>query len=473
MKKIYFLLLTIITLNVFSQNLTLDTSFGNNGIFLMNENSKLWDVSNIIENADGSIILSTARINGANPVENIVVKLSANGTVDTSFGTNGYQVINVSIDNGLAIKKQADGKLILFGGQNNSKIIRLLPNGQLDSTFGINGEVILSGVTADNNYAGNTIIFQNDKILVLRRMNLTSDRVITRYNNDGAIDTTFGVNGFINNINSRHIFLDSTGNIVGISGNSNVYKIEKFDSMGQIINSFGTNGVLQVNIPFAFDEVLFAYMDNQNKILVSSAGDNEANSVFRINADGTIDTTFTYNFNLFYPAIAAFQQNGTSYYLGGAKIDANGDSLNLYLSKINDTGSVDTTFNSTGYYLESNSNIKSAQRIIFNTNNILVSGQYDDGTNQKVFVAKYIFSTLSTQEVVKTKLIQFENPIKDELKISTKEEIKSMKLYNLEGKLVKISLSKNVNVSDLKSGIYVLKIELKNDEIITKKIIKY
>lgn len=471
MKKIYFLLLTIITLNVFSQNLTLDTSFGNNGIFLMNENSKLWDVSNIIENADGSIILSTARINGTNPVENVVLKLNANGTIDTSFGTNGYQVINVSVDNGLAIKKQTDGKLILFGGDNNAKIIRLLPNGLLDSNFGINSEVILNGVRANNNYAGNTIIFQNDKILLLGRMNFSNDGVITRFNNDGTIDTTFGVNGFINNINSRHIFLDSIGNIVGISGNSNVYKIEKFDSMGQIINSFGTNGVLQVDIPFAFDEVLFAYMDNQNKILVSSAGNNDANSVFRISSDGTIDTTFTYNFNLFNHGIAAFQQNGTSYYLGGAKIYTNGD-LNLFLSKINDSGSVDTTFNSTGYYLESNSNIKSAQRIIFNTNNILVSGQYDDGTNKKVFVAKYKSNTLSTQEIEKAKLVHIENPVSSHLIYSTKDNIEQISLFSLDGKVIKTIYENNSDVSDLNPGIYIAEVKLKNGKSIITKLLK-
>ena len=144
----------------------------------MNENSKLWDVSKLIKNDDGSIILSTQRINGIDPVENVVVKLIQNGAVDNSFGLNGYQVLDVTIDNGLAAKKQNDGKLVFFGGQNNSKIIRLLPNGQFDSTFGISGEVLLPSTDSDFNFNNNTLVFQNDKILIIERKSGMSTKSI-------------------------------------------------------------------------------------------------------------------------------------------------------------------------------------------------------------------------------------------------------------------------------------------------------
>jgi len=79
---------------------------------------------------------------------------------------------------------------------------------------------------------------------------------------------------------------------------------------------------------------------------------------------------------------------------------------------------------------------------------------------------------LGISEVDSQNKISFQNPIQNELIISTKEEIKLVELYSLEGRLVKTSRTKNINAIDLKSGVYIMKISLKNGNIITEKIIK-
>lgn len=477
MKKNYLLLLlfSIFTLNVFSQNLTLDNSFGTNGIFLMNENSKLWDVSKLIKNDDGSIILSTQRINGGNLVENVVVKLTQSGTVDYSFGQNGYQILNVIIDNGLAAKKQNDGKLVFFGGQNNSKIIRLLPNGQFDSTFGTNGEVLLPSTSSDFNFDNNTLVFQNDKILIVKRKSGMSVKSIVRYNNDGTLDTTFGVNGAIENVNSNKIFIDSFNNIVGINGYASKYTVEKFDQNGQAVSAFGNNGVLQVNIPFAFDEIISAYMDNQNRIIVSSddgAAPNET-SVFRINSDGTIDNSFSYVFSIVNHAIFPIIQQDNGYYLAGAKLDSQYESTNVFLAKVAENGSIDASFNQNGYYLESDTNLISAESIIHNSDgSIILSGEYSDGINNKIFVAKYITSSLATNDIEKSSGVQVQNPFNNELKIRSKEEIKSVELYDLNGRIILKSSGNLLDTSYLNKGLFVLKTVTISGKVFINKVIK-
>jgi uncharacterized delta-60 repeat protein len=474
MKKNYLLLFSIFTLNLFSQNLILDNSFGANGIFLMNENSKLWDVSKLIKNDDGSIILSTQRVNGANPVENVVVKLTPNGTVDNSFGLNGYQVLNVTIDNGLAAKKQNDGKLVFFGGQNNSKIIRLLPNGQFDSTFGTNGEVPLPSTDSDFNFNNNTLVFQNDKILIIKRKSGTSAKSIVRYNNDGTLDTTFGVNGVVENINSNNIFIDTSNNIVGVSGYSDKYRVEKFDENGQAISTFGNNGILQVNIPFVFNEIISAYMDNENRIIVSSDDVTTLDqiSVFRINSDGTIDNSFSYGFSTVNHAIFPILQQNTGYYLAGAKLDSQYEPTNVFLARVAENGSIDTSFVQNGYYVESSANLKSAESIIYNSDgSIILSGEYNDGVSNKIFVAKYIVSTLATNEI-KNNELQVQNPFKNELKIRSKEEIKSLELYDLQGKVILKSSGNILNTSYLNKGFFVLKTITISGKVFINKVIK-
>ena len=440
----------------------------------MNENSKLWDVSKLIKNDDGSIILSTQRINGIDPVENVVVKLTQNGAVDNSFGLNGYQVLDVTIDNGLAAKKQNDGKLVFFGGQNNSKIIRLLPNGQFDSTFGISGEVLLPSTDSDFNFNNNTLVFQNDKILIIERKSGMSTKSIFRYNNDGTLDTTFGVNGVVENINSDNIFIDTFNNIVGVSGYSSKYTVEKFDPNGYAISAFGNNGVLKVNIPFVFAEIISAYMDNQNRIIVSSGDVTTLNqtSVFRINSDGTIDNSFSYSFSTVNHAIFPILQQNTGYYLAGAKLDSQYESTNVFLARVAENGSIDTSFTQNGYYVESNANLKSAESIIYNSDgSIILSGEYNDGVSNKIFVAKYIVSNLATNEIEKNEL-QVQNPFKNELKIRSKEEIKSLELYDLQGKVILKSFGNLLDTSYLNKGLFILKTVTISGKVFINKVIK-
>ena len=51
-------------------------------------------------------------------------------------------------------------------------------------------------------------------------------------------------------------------------------------------------------------------------------------------------------------------------------------------------------------------------------------------------------------------------------------EIKSVEIYNLQGQKIKTALSKQVNVSDLSAGIYMVRMEDTNNAVETKKIVK-
>ncbi|MBK8146704.1 MAG: hypothetical protein IPK58_00410 [Acidobacteria bacterium] len=81
-----------------------------------------------------------------------IVRVGANGALDSSFGSNGVAFVAVSTrdDQALGIALQSDGKIIVVGSSRNSTaisdfaIVRLNENGSLDTSFGINGVAVTS-----------------------------------------------------------------------------------------------------------------------------------------------------------------------------------------------------------------------------------------------------------------------------------------------------------------------------------------
>ncbi|MGA9213051.1 YCF48-related protein [Kaistella sp.] len=96
----------------------------------------------------------------------------------------------------------------------------------------------------------------------------------------------------------------------------------------------------------------------------------------------------------------------------------------------------------------------------------------------EIYTFKLSDLQLKTGENILNKLLIYPNPISDYFKIEIKEQIKSVEILDVQGKLVKIfssdrSTSNNIyNVENLNTGVYIVKIKLVSGEIITKKIIK-
>ena len=87
--------------------------------------------------------------------------------------------------------------------------------------------------------------------------------------------------------------------------------------------------------------------------------------------------------------------------------------------------------------------------------------------------------TISTgiEPILETELQLYPNPVVNNLKVKC-DGIKNVKVFNIIGKLVLVAdnkgdlLEMNLNFSDLKAGLYLVRIELNNNEIITKKVVK-
>lgn len=138
---------------------------------------------------------------------------AAAGELDASFGIGGKVVTSLSDgpDFASAIAIQPDGKIVVAGQAeidvvrhyNGFAIARYNPDGSLDTSFGVDGKVVTDLGPFDSARA--VAIQADGKIVAAGYARLTSiygiitggDFALARYNPDGSLDTTFGSTGKI------------------------------------------------------------------------------------------------------------------------------------------------------------------------------------------------------------------------------------------------------------------------------------
>jgi len=191
-------------------NGTLDPTFGTGGVILTSPAG--YGSSNfksLVVQADGSMIAAgNATPTGANQPTFFVARFLADGTLDTSYDTDGLQFVDVnpaatssSVLTNATL--QADGKLVLVGydlqsGANeNWAVARLNTNGSLDTSFSTDGVTLLD-FNGSADYARDVVIQSDGRIVVMGEGFVSGnghDLGVARFNTDGTLDTTFDGDG--------------------------------------------------------------------------------------------------------------------------------------------------------------------------------------------------------------------------------------------------------------------------------------
>jgi uncharacterized delta-60 repeat protein len=146
---------------------TIDSSFGVNGKVVTTVNTSFSDyIDKIVFDAQGRILVSGCASFEVN-YKLAMARYTSNGVLDTSFGNNGIVVSNYpSRYSDVAL--QVDGKIILVGGYDADvfTVLRYLSNGTLDSSFGNNGFVDSNFNQPTYAYASSVLIQSDNKIIV-------------------------------------------------------------------------------------------------------------------------------------------------------------------------------------------------------------------------------------------------------------------------------------------------------------------
>ncbi len=177
-------------------NGALDSTFNATGFSKIDFGAWSDIATSVLVRPNGKIIVS-----GTNNGSILITRLNSNGTLDSSFATNGKQTLaNLSTSNS-ATTVQPDGKILIAGSYiNDIALIRLTENGFLDSTFNANGIAIIDCGNNSLDY-GHSLALQNDgKIIVTGRTYANGnymDIALLRFNPDGSLDSTISITGKI------------------------------------------------------------------------------------------------------------------------------------------------------------------------------------------------------------------------------------------------------------------------------------
>jgi uncharacterized delta-60 repeat protein len=274
-----------------------------------------------------------------------IARINTDGSIDNTFNINGGAGVSIN-----AIAIQPDGKILIgggfttYGGLSRNRILRLNADGTVDTSFAI-------GTGANGTV--HTILLQPDgKVIIggeFTSYNGTTRNRIARLNSNGSYDASFligtGANNFV-----YTCYLQSDGKII-IGGTFTSYGVTTINRIARL-NTDGTlDGTFTVGtgIIGSSDSVLAFAVQSDNKIILggnfTSFNGNARSRVLRLNANGTLDETFDVGTGLNNLVYGIKIQAGNKILLVGAFSAYNGNFCSNIV-RLNANASFDLSFNS-------------------------------------------------------------------------------------------------------------------------------
>ncbi len=268
----------------FLANGTLDTSFGNAGVRQVLFTGVVAGFTGAARQSDGKLVFGGY----CNTTEFCIVRLTADGNLDTDFGAGtGFRVHNLTGGTEFIrhIAVEADGKIVAAGQCNNlACIVRLLSTGALD-TVNFNGTGFRTGVCATSTdvyglarqYDGRYVVAGTAVV-----SGLTS-ACVSRLNTDGSTDNSFAGGALTTqfgatNTQVRDLVLQSDGRVIVIAKCGNPDQsicARRYHSDGSIDASFASAnaGLLRTEMIAGqgLQNSLRGILDGGGKLLVGSS----------------------------------------------------------------------------------------------------------------------------------------------------------------------------------------------------------
>ncbi len=460
---------------------------------------------NILDiDASGKILLG---FNGVDNTYNDVavknlVKLNADGTVDntfTQYNINGTQTQFIqtakNISNSNIIIAQTERTRTCYDFYScyfnaTVQLKRMDSSGNLDPFFS-NNPLTMSqsgmGTTVPEEYSYLSVLEHfNDKIVAggyfldYQGSGAQKYSYIVRFDEDGSLDYTFnpggtGPNGIVSEIQK-----DGNGKLY-IGGSFTTYngtasgKLTRLKNDGTLDTTFNTGGS-------GFDNVVKTIAIQQDgKILVGGLftkyNDVPVNNMVRLNADGTLDPSFS-SFTL-ESATAGVVEISKLLVLNDGKILFSGR-FNKYnfvqtgsIGRLNSDGTLDTTFNTGGRGAKVLTGAVVTNALISGfkaqpDGKIVFAGDfnyYNNNGTKKIFhrlqssTPPMVLGTVDKSLKSTTKI--FPNPSTGVFTVINSENINSMEIYDATGKLIKqlkaTGKEQEVNLTSVQKGIYYIK----------------
>ena len=301
-------------------------------------------VNRMMLQSDGKILIAGtfSTVNGF--VQGGIARLNTDGTIDLTFNTNGVGANTGTNISDIVIA--SDGKIFIggtftqFNGVSKSKVAKLNADGTLDASFTYtppNANTIIKDVEIQGN--GKVVIVGDQTAMTTT----TITDSVSQLNSNGSLDT-----GFLTKIGRsarvREI-IQQTDDKVLITGDF------------PLVNGVARNSLARLNADGTLDTTFVPYFNglttNQSiqavatqtdgKILVGAV---QGIILRRLNTDGSQDTGFVTTLQSSAIIHDIFVMSDARILIAGNFRFA-GDTANRYVARLNSNGSVDTSFTST------------------------------------------------------------------------------------------------------------------------------
>jgi uncharacterized delta-60 repeat protein len=290
----------------------LDASFGSGGVIDGVIGGVSDWISQVSIRSGGTLLAAGTAHNGAD-YDFALLRFTASGNLDTTFGDHGSKMIQMSSGNddcsGLVV--QPDGRIILAGSSGGYAspciaLARFLPDGALDDDFGTAGKVYAT-IPGGAMYANSIALLPDGAILTAGETYNGSVYSIglAKFTKDGDLDTSFGVNGIVSiavgtdDSSASAMVVQPDGKIIvagmGNDGTNTCCLLARLESSGQLDSGFGDSGTCLIPSGPSDSWLSAVVLQEDGKIL--AAGECIVDSfstgvLLRLTSSGNLDTAF-------------------------------------------------------------------------------------------------------------------------------------------------------------------------------------
>ncbi|MBX2827802.1 MAG: T9SS type A sorting domain-containing protein [Flavobacteriaceae bacterium] len=302
--------------------------------------------------SDGKILVGGGFTNYNNYPSSKIVRLMADGTVDSSFLS---PLVNDFFGAVRSITPLADGRILITG-----QFYTFCSDGSPDCTRSVlflnsNGSIATDPVEITANLSHDSHLQPDGKILVAASYNGISydTKGITRFNNDGTVDTTFEPT------NGSSTLFDSDVRKIGLQSDGKIALVGDFDWY----NGNSVNNFMRLNADGTFDssfdvdgidaEVYTLEVLPNDDIIIGGLFQEvegmDVNKLAKFDANGTLDPTYLANITSPFSPVRGLQllPSGKLMVVGNFTSYA-GQELRHVL-RLNADGSLDETYFTTAF----------------------------------------------------------------------------------------------------------------------------
>ena len=239
----------------------------------------------------------------------------AEPSLDSTFGNAGFAraAIGGSDDQAYDVAEQSDGRLIVvglawMGSTSQAAVARFTADGALDTSFGTGGfTTIDAGVTSSGGWR---VLVRDDDSLVVGGYAFTdtgSDFALIGLSADGAVDTSFGTAGIVTTSfgpgddGARALTMLPDGRIVAGGyaslGSETRFALAAYLSDGSLDASFGDGGQVTTNVSNDLAEIRALAVDGASSIYAAGFAEFEGGkrsevALARYTPSGALDSAF-------------------------------------------------------------------------------------------------------------------------------------------------------------------------------------